>query len=133
DSATNIAANAGGYISGTVNVTFFQSIPTIAQIAAADALTNGVVSFGGILDTPANLVANIGGYLTGNVAFTTNGNATIAQITAIDNHTTVAAGVGMAYTIGDTYANLLADNGTYRDGAGYIFVSDPVTVAEAQA
>jgi hypothetical protein len=94
DTASNLAANAGGYVTGSVGVTFTDA-PAIAQLAAVDALTTGALTYPSIADTASNLAANAGGldgggYVTGSVAVTFTTAPTIAQLAAVDALTTGA-------------------------------------------
>jgi len=76
DTAANLAANAGGYVTGSVAVTVSDAA-SIAQLTMIDGLTTGTLTYTSITDTAANLAANAGGYVTGSVAVTVSDAASI--------------------------------------------------------
>ena len=70
DTAANMAANAGGYITGAVNATVTDNA-TVAQLVAIDALTTGTLAYGALSDTATHLAANTGSYVAAATAILT--------------------------------------------------------------
>jgi uncharacterized repeat protein (TIGR02059 family) len=104
DTAAHLAANAGGYVHGDINVTV-SGAATLEQLATIDGLTGGDITYTAIADTAAHLAANPGGYVQNNVDVTVTGDATVTQLATIDGLT----GGPLHYTtIADSVEDLLS-------------------------
>ncbi|HYD95417.1 MAG TPA: Ig-like domain-containing protein [Noviherbaspirillum sp.] len=125
DASTN--AGAGTYV--TAHNVSFTDAPTIAQLAAVDAATNGTLAYTAISDTATNLVTNAGGYISGAVNVTVTGAASIAQLTTIDGYTTGT----LSYSVTDTVSNLTANTGGYVKAGINVTVSNTASIAELAA
>ncbi len=126
DTAANLAANTGGYLTGAINATLTDAA-TIAQLTTIDGLTTGTLTYTDMTDTAANLAANAGGYLSGAVNATISDSPTVGQVSTIDGLTT---GTVAFNEISDTAANLATDAAT-NGGAGTVIAGQDVTVSDA--
>ena len=85
DTAANLTANNGGFITGAVNVLITDGV-AVADLAAIEAFTTGTVTASGITDTADNLApAGVANSAVGSgTNVTVTDAATIAQLTALD-------------------------------------------------
>lgn len=143
DTAANLIANDGGYITGAVNVTV-TDIATLSQLATLDALTTGTLKYtGGITGTAADLAANAGDYIKSGENVTIASDATLAQLATIANTANTAVSGGnltFEAVISDSAANFTAaavtgashsggaDNGTTVTFGGTVSAGDTYTV-----
>jgi len=128
DTAPNLAANAGAYVTGAVNVEV-QGTATIAQIAAIDGFTTGTVAYDSVTDTQANIAAALARVATADV------NVTDATITAAQANAIAAASTGVvtATVTAGTAAALVAALGNADDALTLTVSAGPVAAVDLNA
>jgi hypothetical protein len=129
-----IGAETAGGFSLSASVAFdVTGTPTLAELAAIDAATTGVVSYDAVSGSAADLAASAGVYVTDAVNVTITGAATLAEYRAIDNANGLGTIILGQAGFADTYANLLANVGGYLNTEAATVTDGPITVAEALA
>ena len=133
DTASNLVANIGNYVTGAIDVIVTDTAST-AQLFSIDSLTAGSLNYSaaGIADTAENLVTNTGNYVTGAIDVIVTDTASIAQLIAIDLLTTGSLTYS-ADGIADTAENLVTNTGNYVTGAIDVMVTDEADLAQLKA
>ncbi|NBW64078.1 MAG: hypothetical protein EBR33_13465, partial [Synechococcaceae bacterium WB4_1_0192] len=107
---------------------------SLAQLAAIDAATSGVLTYTNIIDSAANLAANTDGYLTGNKNVTVTNNHSLAQLKAINDATTGTITLASkAIALTGTAADLAAALNGFTDYTGAVVFTGTASIEQLTA
>ncbi|MBF0426223.1 MAG: FecR domain-containing protein, partial [Magnetococcales bacterium] len=126
DTLANLEGNAGGFVSGTVNVTVVDQA-TVAQLDALHAMTSGTITATDIIDTAAELAGNASSYIGNHTNVTITDTASLAQLEAIHNLTSGSVTVS---AIADSAADLASNTAGYVSGSIDVTITDAATPAQ---